>query len=106
MVSPPVGVVSSCLRLCRIACRRCPRDSRRLREVSHRGIDAAFFMRNVRELEPHFDAAQRAEQREVVEIAEMTNAKHFIAELAQPASERHVEAFEYSFSESHFAVIL
>src|SRR5689334_11108009 len=63
-------------------------------------------MRNARELEPHFDTAQRAEQREVVEIAEVADAKHFVAELAQPASERHVEALEYGFPESDFAVTL
>src|SRR5262245_56554068 len=70
-------------RLCRAA------NGRRLRLRSersqrrHRCGNAAFLMRNAGELEAHLDSGERAEEGEVVEIAEMADAKHLVGELAE-----------------------
>src|SRR5688572_7342336 len=60
----------------------------------HRRVDAAFLVRDAREAEPHLDAAERSHQHEVVEVAEMADAKNLLRQLAEPGAERHVEFFE------------
>src|SRR5262245_48364069 len=67
---------------------------RRLGEILERCGHAGLADGNPGELQAHFHAAQRAGEREVVEVAEMADAKDLALHLAQPGAERHVEALE------------
>src|SRR5690242_8378659 len=51
-------------------------------------------MRDAGQCEPHLDAAEGADQREVAEVAEMADAEDAVLELAEPVAEAHVEALE------------
>ncbi len=51
-------------------------------EVVERGVDAAAPMRHAGDAQPHLDAAQRAGEHEVVEIAEMADAEDLVGEPA------------------------
>ena len=73
-------------------------------EISHCGIDAAFFVRHAGEFQAHFDAGQSAHQCQVVEITEMADAEHLVGDFAEAAAQRHVEVFEHDFAEGDFAV--
>src|SRR5690242_5784210 len=55
-------------------------------------------MRHAGKCQSHFDAGKRAEQRQVVEVAEVTDAEHATGELRQSSAERHVEALEYQLA--------
>ena len=57
-------------------------------------MDPAFRVRDAREFEPHLHAGKSAEDREVIRIAEMADAEDIAGKLAQPGSERHVEALK------------
>src|SRR5258708_19903225 len=51
-------------------------------------------MRHPGDTQPHLDAAQRAGEHEVVEIAEMADAEDLVGEPAEAGAERHVETLE------------
>src|SRR6267142_3148975 len=55
---------------------------------------AALLVRHSGELETHLDAGERAGEREVVEIAEMPDAKYFSGQTPEPGAERHVVGLE------------
>ena len=42
-------------------------------------------------VQAHLDAAQRAAQHQIVEMAEMADAEHLALDLAEPGAERHVD---------------
>jgi hypothetical protein len=56
-------------------------------------------VRHSGKLESHLDAAQRAHQHEVVEIAKVSDAKNFAGEFGEPAAERHVEVVQHHAAE-------
>src|SRR5579859_1490093 len=49
---------------------------------------------DIGQLQAHLHAAQGSGQGEIVEIAEMTDAKHLALQFAQARTKRHVESFE------------
>src|SRR6267142_1997199 len=59
-----------------------------------RGGNALLANGHACESQAHFDSAQRACERQVVEVAEMTDTKHLSLHLSQPCAERHVETIE------------
>ena len=61
------------------------------------GHYAAVFVGHASQPEPQFDSTQRSGKHEVIEAAEVTDAKHFTRELAQTRSEGHVEILENDF---------
>src|SRR5947209_20250813 len=63
-------------------------------EVIERGCDAAARERNARRRQAHLDAAQRARQHQIVEVAEMADAEDFSLQSSEPGAERHGEALE------------
>ena len=63
-------------------------------KIIDRGLGTATGMRHARALQPHFDAAQCTDQREIVEVAKVADAKHAPGELGQPGAQRHVEVFK------------
>src|SRR2546423_1753522 len=65
------------------------------REILERGGDAAARERHARGRQAHLDAAQRAGQHQLVEVAEVADAKHLPFEPSKPGAERHVEAVEH-----------
>src|SRR5207247_11389115 len=65
-----------------------------VRKIFHRRANAFPLYRNAGKRQAHFHAGQRAHQGEVVEVAEMPDAEHLAAELAQSGAERHVEGLE------------
>ena len=68
------------------------------REILQRGGDAAAGERHAGRREPHLDAAERAGEHEVVEVAEMADAEDLAFQLAEPRAERHVEPFEHDLA--------
>src|SRR5262249_13464865 len=54
------------------------------REVFHRRRDPAFSVRDTAELESHLDAAEGAAQHKVVEVAQVADAEHLVAQLREP----------------------
>src|SRR5205814_8731066 len=68
-------------------------------EHVERGEYAARLVRHVGELEPHLDAAERAGERQVVQIAEVPDSEDLPLQLAEPRAERHVEALEHDLTE-------
>src|SRR5438270_12970854 len=65
-----------------------------VRKIFHRRANPFSLDWNAGEREAHFHAGERAHQREVVEVAQMPDAKHLAAELAQARAERQVEGLE------------
>ena len=61
-------------------------------------------MRHLRQLKPHLHTRERAHQREVVEIAEVSDAEYFVGDFPKAAAERHIEIFQHDFTERGFAV--
>jgi hypothetical protein len=57
-------------------------------------------VRNARQPETHFDTAERARQRKVVERSKVTDAENPPGELSETCSERHVELLEDDLPES------
>jgi len=47
------------------------------RQTLQRGIDPALLVRDVRQLQPHFHAAERTCQHQVIEVPQMPDAKYF-----------------------------
>src|SRR6266403_737707 len=70
-----------------------------LLEQRHRRRHAAGAMRHAGQRQSHLDAGQRAQERQLVALAEMADAKHFSGELAQAGAERHVVIVEHGFAE-------
>src|SRR5579863_2011418 len=68
-------------------------------QVIEPGLDAALFVRNLGERKTHLHAAQCSGQHEIVEIAQMANAKNFSVHLSQAVAERHVELLEDQFAQ-------
>src|SRR5690349_23817265 len=52
-------------------------------EILHRRLRAALLVRHAGDLQPHLHAGERARQREVVEVAEVADAKDLPGELRQ-----------------------
>ena len=48
-------------------------------------------MRNISHPQPHFDAAQRSGQHQIVEITKMADPEHLAGQPRQPVAKRHVE---------------
>src|SRR5256885_11596582 len=55
---------------------------------------AALLVRHSCELQTHLDAGERAGEREVVEIAEVPDAKYLSRQAPEPGPERHVVGLE------------
>ena len=68
-------------------------------EDVHRGCDPALTMRHAGIMQAHLDAGQRAHERQIVEIAEMTDAEDPSLQSCQPGAQRHVVAVQDRFSE-------
>src|SRR6266850_235129 len=64
-----------------------------VRKIFHRRANPFSLYWNAGKRQAHFHAGQRAHQGEVVEVAEMPDAEHLAAELAQAGAERHAERF-------------
>ena len=56
-------------------------------EVVQRGIDTAGLGLEPRQLQTHLDATQGARQGQVIEVPEVTDAKHAIREPAEARAE-------------------
>src|SRR5438105_4673966 len=65
--------------------------ARRFCKIGHRGLYASDAMRHLGECERHLDASERADDGEVVGVAEMADAKDLAGELAEAGAERNVE---------------
>src|ERR1700753_4352620 len=64
-------------------------------EDIHRGQHTTTAMRNVGEIEAHFDTRKGSHQHQVVEMADMADPERLALELAQTGPERHVEIVEH-----------
>jgi hypothetical protein len=67
---------------------------RRSGQRFERGGNASRAMRNARDFEAHLDAAERAGEHQIVERAEMSDAKHLAGKLAEAGAKGHVEIVE------------
>src|ERR1700722_13741519 len=56
--------------------------------------NAARLVRDAGQAETHFHAAQCSRQHQIVEAAEMPDAKHFTRQPGEAGSERHVKVFQ------------
>ena len=63
-------------------------------EVIHRRLDASALVRHAGQRQAHLDAAERAGQHEVVEIAQVADAEDLVLHLAETGAEREVEALQ------------
>src|SRR5207247_3536257 len=72
---------------------RCSRRTRP-RKVMHGRLYTAGPMRHAGARQAHLDPGQCAEQRQIVEVSKVADAKHLALELVQPGAERHVEPIE------------
>src|ERR1700738_2901081 len=70
-----------------------------LLQKRHRRRYAAGAVRHTGERQSHLDTAQRAQQSELVALAEMADAKHLAGKLRQSGAERHVVIFKHGFAE-------
>src|ERR1700689_1499698 len=70
----------------------------------HRCIDAAVPDRHIGELQAHLHARDSAEQREVVDVAEMADPKNPVLENPKAIAEAHVEASQNQRAQSVGAV--
>src|SRR5882672_5210545 len=70
------------------------RGARAFGEMLEGREHAALLVRHAGELESHLDAGERAGEREVVEIAEMPDAKYLAGEASEAGAERHVVGLE------------
>src|SRR6266568_1405762 len=64
---------------------------RRFREIVHCRLSSALAMRDCGKSEPHLHAGERAAEHEIVEVAQMTDAKNLAGHLAQALAQRHVD---------------
>src|SRR5580693_664348 len=62
------------------------------------GGNTAAVVRNASEPKPHFDAAECSSQHQVVEAAEVSDAKYLVGKLGQACTERHVKLFQDNLS--------
>src|SRR6202162_5799301 len=69
-------------------------------EIGQRGIDAATLMRNATGRESHFHPAERSAQSQVVEKAQVADAKYPAKEASQSHPEGHVVARQHVAPES------
>src|SRR5258706_6261619 len=76
--------------LCRLARGR----PRALGKVIERRQHAALFVRHAGERKPHFNAGERAGERQIVEVSEVPDPENLPGELSQAGAERHVVGFE------------
>src|ERR1700736_4497014 len=70
-----------------------------LLQKRHRRRYAAGAVRHTGERQSHLDTGQRAQQSELVALAEMADAKHLAGKLRQSGAERHVVIFKHGFAE-------
>ena len=75
-------------------------------QVGEGGLHAAGLVRHLGEAEGHLDAAQRAHQHQVVEVAEMADAEDLAGDLGQALAERHVEVLQRHLAEGVGVVAL
>jgi hypothetical protein len=68
-------------------------------EQIERGQDAAGLVRHAGQRQPHLDAAERACERQIVEIPEVADAEDLPLQLPEPGAERHVEPIEHDRAE-------
>src|SRR5258708_4380566 len=75
-------------------------------QIIHRGLHPALAMRHAGERERHLHARQRAQDGEIVGVAEMPDAEIFPGELAEAGPERDVEALERELAKNVGVVAL
>ena len=63
-------------------------------QVLQGGCCAAILVGHAGQLQSHLHAAKRSGEHEVVEAAEMSNAKYLSGEPGETCTERHVEGIE------------
>ena len=56
-------------------------------------------MRDAVDAQCHLDRGKRAKQHRLIQITQMADPKNLAAELAQAATERHVETIPHGFAE-------
>ena len=78
--------------------------NRIFRKARHSRLDPASLVRHLGKRQAHLHPGQRAHQRQVVEVADVSDAKHLVGDLAQSAAERHVEVIQHHFAKRDFAV--
>ena len=81
------------------ACSACALDLLRgFGQIFQRRGHAAVGMRNARQRQAHLHARERSSQHQVVEVAQMSDAKRLAGQLAESAAERHVEILQHHFA--------
>src|ERR1700730_8558358 len=70
-----------------------------LLQKRHRRRYAAGAVRHTGERQSHLDTGQRAQQSELVALAEMADPKHLARQLGQAGTERHVVIIKQCFAE-------
>src|SRR5258706_1049863 len=69
-----------------------------VRKILHRRADTFLLRWNAGEQEAHLDSGESAHQRQIVEVAEVSDAEHLAGKLAQAGAQRHVEGVENHFA--------
>src|SRR5712671_3299038 len=68
--------------------------ARALGKVIERGEHAALLVRHPGERKPHFNSGERAGERQIVEVSEVSDAENLPGEFSQAGAERHIVGFE------------
>src|SRR4029077_19909428 len=79
--------------------RRGARGTRGAREIIHRGLHAALAVRHAGEREAHLDPRERADDREIVGVAQMPDAEHLAGDLREASAKRAVEMLQRGLAE-------
>src|SRR5262245_55892530 len=69
-------------------------------EIIHRRLHAALAVRHAGERESHLDAGERADDGEIVGVAEVADAEHLAGKLGKTGAERNVEMLEGGLAEA------
>src|ERR1700740_1256534 len=69
-------------------------------QVIHRRLHAALAVRHAGEREPHFHPGERADDGEVVGVAEVADAEHLAGEFGEAGAERNVEMLKRGLAEA------
>src|SRR5262249_13646646 len=69
-------------------------------EIIHRRLHAAFAVRDAGKREAHLDPRERADDGEIVGVAEMADAEHLAGKLGEAGAERNIEMLERGLAEA------
>src|SRR3979409_469166 len=89
---------------CRASCRLPGRSPRRRLfgggQIGHGGLHAPVAVRDFGKTEAHFDARERAENRQIVGVSEVPDPENLVGKPGEAGAERHVEVLEHHLAQA------